>query len=174
ALLLLGAVAAACLLAPLDTLGVEGAADDLVAHTRQVLHTTAADQDHRVLLEVVPLARDVGGDLDRGGEAHTSDLPKRGVRLLRRGRVDAGADTAALGAALERGRLAPHRPVVAALTDQLLNGWHNRLSLWLDGRGVHRRPVETNIADVELGFSQLGQESCCPSPEPLGRACRFP
>src|SRR5688500_4025351 len=57
---LLGAVAAARLLAVAHAGGVEGAADDLVADTRQVLHTTAAHEHDRVLLQVVPLTRDVG------------------------------------------------------------------------------------------------------------------
>src|SRR5277367_5721538 len=53
ALLLLGAVAAASLLAVADALGVQGAADDLVAHARQVAHPAAADEHDGVLLEVV-------------------------------------------------------------------------------------------------------------------------
>src|SRR3990170_1650879 len=64
ALLLLGAVTAAGLLAVLHALGVERAADDLVADTGEVLHTTATHQHHRVLLQVVSDARDVSGDLD--------------------------------------------------------------------------------------------------------------
>src|ERR671911_27584 len=85
ALLLLRAVTAASLLAVLHALGVERAADDLVAHTGEVLHTTAADEHDRVLLEVVPHAGDVGGDLDAAGEPHAGDLAERGVRLLGRG-----------------------------------------------------------------------------------------
>ena len=62
-LVLLGAVAATGLLAVLDARGVERAADDLVADAREVLHTAAADEHDGVLLEVVALAGDVGGDL---------------------------------------------------------------------------------------------------------------
>ena len=43
--------------------GVERAADDVVANARQVLHAAAADEDDRVLLEVVTLARDVASSL---------------------------------------------------------------------------------------------------------------
>src|SRR5262245_11489704 len=49
----LGAVFRTALLAILDTLGVEHTAKNVIAHTRKVAHTAAADQDHRVLLEVV-------------------------------------------------------------------------------------------------------------------------
>src|SRR4051795_12014789 len=64
ALLLLRAVAAARLLTVADALGVERAPNDLVAHAGQVLHPAAADEDDRVLLQVVPDAGDVGRDLD--------------------------------------------------------------------------------------------------------------
>src|SRR3984885_10069489 len=97
ALLLLRAVAAACLLPVADSLGVQGAADDLVADTRQVTDTAAADEHDRVLLEVVADTGDVGGHLDLAGEPDPGDLPERRVGLLRRGRIDARADSAALG-----------------------------------------------------------------------------
>src|ERR1700730_3328119 len=101
ALLLLGAVKAAGLLAVADALGVQGAADDLVAHAGQVPHPPAAGQHDRVLLEVVAHAGDVGRDLDVTGEPDPRHLAERRVRLLGRGRVDARADPAALRAALD-------------------------------------------------------------------------
>src|ERR671923_1682863 len=100
-LLALGAVARAGLLAVADTLGVEHAADDLVADAGQVLDPAAAHQHDRVLLQVVADPGDVRGDLDPGGQPHAADLAQRRVRLLRRGRVDARADAAPLGRALE-------------------------------------------------------------------------
>src|SRR6187431_2680261 len=124
ALLLLRAVTAARLLAVLDTLGVERAADDLVADTGKVLHPAAADEHDRVLLEVVADTRDVSGDLDAARQAHAGDLAEGGVRLLRGGRVDARADAASLGRALEGRRLGLRRLVLPALADQLVNGGH--------------------------------------------------
>src|SRR3954470_7316401 len=124
ALLLLGAVAAAGLLAVLHALGVERAADDLVADAGEVLHPAAADAHDRVLLQVVAHARDVRRHLDAAGQAHAGDLPEGGVRLLRGGGVDAGADASALRTALEGRRLGLRRLVLAALADQLLDGGH--------------------------------------------------
>src|SRR5215210_5809766 len=124
ALLLLRAVTAAGLLAVLDTLGVERAADDLVADTGKVLHPAAADEHDRVLLEVVTDARDVRRDLDATAQAHAGDLAKGGVRLLRGGGVDAGANSASLGRTLQGRRLVLRHLVLAALADQLLNGGH--------------------------------------------------
>src|ERR1700761_1277482 len=117
ALLLLRAVAAASLLAVADTLGVERTADDLVAHAGQVTHTTATHQHDRVLLEVVPDARDVRGDLDLARQPDAGDLAQRRVRLLGRSRVDARAHTTALRALLERRRLVLRHLVLPALAD---------------------------------------------------------
>src|SRR5205807_9635356 len=121
-LLAFGAVFAAPLTAVPGPGGVEGAADHVIADTRQVLDAAAADQHHRVLLEVVPDARDVGGDLHLAGQPDAGDLAQRRVRLLRGGGVDAHADTAALGRALERRGLRLLDDALAALADQLLDG----------------------------------------------------
>src|SRR5947207_11991078 len=91
-LLGLHAVLRAGLLAVGDAGGVERAAHDLVADARQVLHATTPHEHNRVLLEVVALAGDVGGDLHPVGEPNARDLAKRRVRLLRGGRIDARAD----------------------------------------------------------------------------------
>src|SRR3954465_6887583 len=124
ALLALRAVAAAGLLAAAHALRVQRTADDLVADTGEVLHPAATDEHDRVLLQVVSHARDVRRDLDAAGEPDASHLAQRGVRLLRRRRVDARADAAALGAALERRRLGLAELRFAALADQLLDRWH--------------------------------------------------
>src|SRR5687768_9410796 len=124
ALLLLGTVAAASLLAVLDGLGVERTADDLVADTGEVLHPAAADEHDGVLLEVVALTRDVSGDLDAAAQAHAGDLAEGGVRLLRGGGVDAGADATALRRSLQGRRLGLRHLVLAALADQLVDGGH--------------------------------------------------
>ena len=72
----------------------------------------------------MPFAGDVGGDLNLAGQLHTRDLPQRRVRLLRGRGVHAGADPAALRAALEGRGLDLGDLVTATLADQLLNGWH--------------------------------------------------
>src|SRR5262245_57559172 len=101
-LALLGPVLGPGLLAVGDAGGVERRADDLVAHAREVLDAASADQHDRVLLQVVPDARDVAGDLHAVREAHAGDLAQRGVRLLRRDGVHARAHAALLRRAAER------------------------------------------------------------------------
>src|SRR4051794_6710016 len=61
-------VLGARLLAVGDPQAVEDASDDVVADPRQVADPAAADQDDRVLLEVVALAGDVRGDFLAVGE----------------------------------------------------------------------------------------------------------
>src|SRR5258706_358819 len=69
---------------PLHADRVERAADDVIAHAREILDAAAANEHQRVLLEVVTDARNVGRHFDAVGEAHARDLAKRRVRLLRR------------------------------------------------------------------------------------------
>src|SRR5690606_27012258 len=57
-------------------------------------------------------------------EAHACDLAESRVRLLRRGRVHARADSALLGAALERWSLLLLLHALPALADQLVDGRH--------------------------------------------------
>ena len=85
----------------LDAAGVELAADDSVLHA-DILHAATAKYHHRVLLEVVPLARDVGSHFHPVREAHTGDLADSGVRLPRRLGGHLGTDAALEGRGIER------------------------------------------------------------------------
>src|SRR4029434_7672334 len=126
-LLALGAVARAGLPAVADALGVQGAADDLVADAGQVLHPAAADEHDGVLLQVVAYARDVGGDLDAAGQPDAADLAQGRVGLLGRGRVDARADPPPLRGTLQRRGLGLLDLALAALADQLGDRWQSLL-----------------------------------------------
>src|ERR1700749_4239990 len=97
----LGAIEGPALLAVLHALRVEHAANDVIANARKVLHAAAADQNNRVLLKIVALARDVRERFIAIGQTNLRHLAKRRVRLLRRHSVDAGADRTLLRAALQ-------------------------------------------------------------------------
>src|SRR5208282_2007361 len=101
----LGAVLRAPLLAVLHARGVQRAADDVIAHARQVLYAAAAHEHDGVLLEVVADAGDVRGDFRRVGQAHARHLAQRRVGLLGRLRVHADAYAALGRAAVQRRRL---------------------------------------------------------------------
>src|SRR6476469_7209804 len=69
----LRAVLRTALLTVLDALGIEDAAENVVAHAGQILDAAAADHDHRVLLKVMAFTRNVADDLEAVGQAHRSE-----------------------------------------------------------------------------------------------------
>ena len=79
-----------------DALGIQRAANDVVTDTRQVLDTTAADHDHRVLLKVMADTGDIRGNFIAVGQANTGDFSQSRVRLLGRRGTDRGADASLL------------------------------------------------------------------------------
>lgn len=93
----LGAVFGTGLHTVLYALGIQRATDDVVTYTGKVLNTAAANQNNRVLLQVVANAGNIGGNLVTVGQAHTSDFTKRRVGLLGGSGSDCGADTSLLG-----------------------------------------------------------------------------
>src|SRR6185312_4340778 len=127
ALRTLGAVLGTRLAALGDARAIERAAHGVVAHARQVLDAAAADQHHRVLLQVVAFAADVRDDLVTVGQAHLGHLAHRRVRLFRRGGVHAGAHTTTLRAILQRGRVALVGFRAARSAHQLVDSCHFRV-----------------------------------------------
>src|ERR1700754_1391581 len=101
----LRAVLRTALLAVLDALRIEDAAENVVAHARQILDAAAADHDHGVFLKVVALTRNVTDDFEAIGQAHLGHFTKRRVRLLRGRGVDARADATLLRRLLQRRHL---------------------------------------------------------------------
>src|SRR3954447_5461674 len=169
--LLLGlhAVLRARLLAVRDAGGIEGAAHDLVAHTRKILDSATANEDDRVLLQVVALAWDVGGDLHAIGQTHARDLAKRRVRLLRGRCVDARADPTplrrreALLAALARLEARSRNLALgldAALAYELIDGRHVPGDA---SKGpvirLYRAAWSTNVERVTLALGHKGLEA---------------
>ena len=57
--------------------------NEMIPHTGTILAAAAADEDDAVLLDIVALSRDVGGDHAAAGQPHTRRLALPGVRLLR-------------------------------------------------------------------------------------------
>src|SRR5690348_12096381 len=98
--LALNAIAAARYVALFDRGGIETAAHHLVADV-DVLHAAGAHNNHRVLLEVVALARNVGGDLLAIGKAHAGYFADSRVRLAGGRGGHLGAHTALKGAGVK-------------------------------------------------------------------------
>src|SRR5277367_4857750 len=120
----LRAVFRTALLAVLDPLRVEHAAQNVIADAGQVLDPATANHHHRMFLEIVALAGDIADDLEAVGQANLRDLAKRRVRLFRRGRVDARADAALLRARLEMAGLLAVGLGLPRFADQLANRRH--------------------------------------------------
>ena len=81
----------------LNTLSIQSTADDVVTNTGKVLYTTATDQNHGVLLQVVANTGDISGNFHTVGQTHTGDLTQSGVRLLGAGGTNSGTYTTLLG-----------------------------------------------------------------------------
>src|SRR5436190_6898558 len=94
----------------------------MVAHARQVFDATAADHHDRVLLQIMPFARNVRRHLEAVRQPYTSDFAQRRVRLLRRRGVDARADAALLRVTAQRGRLLFSFHGTPAVADELVDG----------------------------------------------------
>ena len=96
-LLSLRAVFGPALHAILHATRVENAPNDVIAYARQVLYPTAADEDDRVLLQVVPLAWNVSRNFETIAQAYPGYLAQCGVGFLRRRRINASANATPLG-----------------------------------------------------------------------------
>src|SRR5262245_37826434 len=117
---LLRAVPAAGLFTIGNPQRIANAANDLIAHTRQIADTAAAHQHDRVLLQVVPFTRDIDRDLAAVRQANAGDLPQGRVGLLGRHRADDETHTLLEAVLLQDGRLAERPLLPAGLADELV------------------------------------------------------
>src|ERR1700738_191096 len=124
-------VLGAPLLAVFHALGVEYAAQNVVAHARQVLHAAAADHHHRMLLQIVSFAGNVADHLKAVGKPDLRHLAQRRIRLLWGRGVDARANAAFLRALLERRHLLLCMLHHARIADELIDRRHRLFCLAL-------------------------------------------
>jgi len=89
----LGSVLGTTLFSVVCGRGIQRTSNDMIAHTREILDPTATNKHHRVLLQVVPYARNIAIYLKAVCQAHTSHLPQSRIRLFRRGGIDPHAYT---------------------------------------------------------------------------------
>src|SRR5690606_27573745 len=124
------------LLAILNTLRIENAAQYVVTNTRKISYLTATDQHNGVLLQVVAFTRNVGDDFTTVGQANLSHLTKCRVRLLWGGGVNAGANAALLRVLFHCWNLALRLYGRAALANQLINSRHRISSPLFRSNGI--------------------------------------
>src|SRR4029453_1297680 len=120
-----GSVFGAPLTAIAHALGIEHAANDVIAYAGKVLDASAPDQPHRVLLKIMSLAGDIARHLELIGKADARDFAQRRVRLLRRRGVDARTHPPLLRVGLHGRYFVPLHRLAARLADQLLYRRHS-------------------------------------------------
>jgi len=87
-----------------NTSEIEGAADDLVLHTRKILGSSSSDQNHTVFLQVVPFSGDVRHARLARRQLYSSDFPLPRVGLLGSCSEHLRADSFELRRHVEKGR----------------------------------------------------------------------
>jgi len=117
------------LLAIRNSQRIEGTPDDVVSHTRKVLHTTAANEHNGVLLQIVPDSGDIGSNFYTVCQADTGDFAKRRIRFLWRHGIYANANSALLGAALKGGSARFFSNFFPSFSDQLVDSGHSVFKL---------------------------------------------
>src|SRR5207244_1687958 len=105
-------------------LRIEDTANDVIAHTRKVLHAAAANKHDRMFLKVMALAGNVGERFVAVGETNLRHLAQRRVRLLWRRRIDARTDGALLRTTLQGRHLVALGLLAAWFADQLIDRRH--------------------------------------------------
>src|SRR5258708_14996429 len=171
------AVLRAALLAVLHASGVERAAQNVIANTREILHAAAAHQHDRVLLQVVADTWDVRGDFNGVRQADASHLAQGGVRFLRGLRVNADAHAALFRAAHQRRRFGLRGDSFSSHPDKLRKRRHTRSPFSFGTRtftargeqAAHR--AQTNCTDsryarcLKRESTQTGSKVYCESGE---------
>jgi len=79
----LGTILAAALRALIHAIGVQCAAHNVIAHTRQVFDTATAHQHHAVLLQLVAFARNISRHFNSISQSYASNFSQGGVWFLR-------------------------------------------------------------------------------------------
>lgn len=120
----LGAVSASGLFSAFYTGTVQGPPNHLIPNTGQVADTPASDQDNRVLLKVVPFARNIDGYFFPIRKPNTGDLSHRRIRLFGGHSPDLQAYPPFLGAPFKGHRLPPPMLHHSLPTYQLSNRGH--------------------------------------------------
>ena len=69
----------------------------MVTYTGQISHSSASDENDRVLLQVVADTGNVGRSLQTVGKSHSGDFTERRVRLFGVGGGNLGANASFLG-----------------------------------------------------------------------------
>jgi len=108
---------------------IESASNDMVSHTGKVLYTTTANEHNRVLLQIVPDPRNIGGNFYTVCQTDAGDFAQGRIRLLGRRRIYANTNSALLGTALKGGSAGFFPDLFPPFSYQLVNRGHSSIKL---------------------------------------------
>src|ERR1022692_3564461 len=97
----------------------------MIANAGEILHASAANQHHRMLLQVVSHPGYISGYLEAIGQPHTSHLTQCRIGLLGRGGFHLRTNAAFLRACLELRRLALEALLFPCSTNELIDCRHS-------------------------------------------------
>src|SRR5690606_1820949 len=98
-------VLGATLLTVFYSCGIECTTDDVISHTRKILHTTTSDQYDRVLLQIVTFTWNVSVHFFPVRQSYPRHLSHRGVRFFRGCSVYSGTNSSTLWTCVQGTRL---------------------------------------------------------------------
>ena len=124
-----GTVLGTALFAICNPQRIEGASNDMVSHTGKVLYTAPANEHNGVLLQIVPNARDIGGNFYTVCQADTGDFAQGRIRFLGRRRIHANTNSALLGATLKGGSAGFFPDLFPSFSYQLADSGHSSIKL---------------------------------------------
>lgn len=92
-----GSVLRAALFSVLNAHRIQGATDDVIPYSGQILHPSTSNEDNGVFLEVMTNTWDVGSHFDAVSQANTGNFSKSGVRFLWSCGIDTDTNPPLLG-----------------------------------------------------------------------------
>lgn len=143
----------------LHTDRIQRASHDVITNARQILHSAASNQNHRVFLEIVSLSRNVRRDFKAVGQSNPSDFPQRRVRLFGCHRVNTGAHSPPLRRSHKRRRGRFASLLGSSSPNQLTNRRHRYR---FEKRGGKIGKMAKNVKSIKrfLTCGGISQEEC--------------
>ena len=78
----LRAILGSALVPAFNSQRIQSSPNNVISHTGQILHPSAPDEHHAVLLQIVPLARNIRRHFLTGRQSYPRDFPQRRIWFL--------------------------------------------------------------------------------------------
>ena len=101
---------------------------NVIAHAWQIFHPTASDEDHGVLLQIVPFPPNVSDHFFPARQANFCDFPQSGIGFFGSSGINPGTDAPALRTTFQRRYAALATLWLTRFADELIYGGHVGIS----------------------------------------------